>query len=241
MYEHRYKHGKQKEVMPNAVFEAAIKDAVNRGESREHIAYVVFVHYFGVRKSEAYERPVNDVTVTKDFVIVDFHTRKKHGLEVSPNEVPREWFGVNEYLVPYIKQRVNSKPPHRKSWKTIFRQVETGKYRRTEPTPRHPKGVKVSVKKRVGEKRRDLWLFPHVSSTQAWMLYKQIYGDKYYPHYDRLWRLSMAAKTADNMGDMISAVRRVSGLKTLDAMQAYFGDSKKVGDKAMHTLPDSEE
>lgn len=239
MYAHRYKHGKQKTIMPNAVFEAAMQDAVNKGEDLERLAYITFVHYSGCRKSEGYERLVEDVTLTKELVVVDFHQRKKNGLQMPPNEIPREWYGVNEFLVPWIVKRQSKKA--KATAKRLFYQRKTGEFRQTSPTPKFPQGSRVEIKKHVFRVEKAVWLFPHISSTTAWQIYKTVYGEKYYPHYDRLWRLSKAAQTADNMGDMITAVRRVSGLKTLSAMESYFGDDEAVGKKAMHTLPGDNE
>ena len=101
----RYKHGKQKDIMPNAVFEAAIQDSINQGETLEHLAYIILLWHTGVRKSEAYERLLSDVTVTEEFVIVDFHQRKKHGDEVPPLKIPLSFYGIKEYLLPWIKKR----------------------------------------------------------------------------------------------------------------------------------------
>lgn len=230
-----YKLGKQKGIMPLAVWQACMQDAANQGVKLEWLAYVTLVHYFGCRKSEGYERPLSDVTVTKKFVVVDFHERKKHGLREDPNETPREWYGVEEFLIPWIKKRQNSKPPHRKTWKNIFRQVETDKTRVT------PSGKTVTIKKTVGEKKRDIWLFPHIQSHTAWTIYKKVYGEKYYPHYDRLWRLTQAGRTTDNPIDCFAAIQRVSGLKTWGAAQAYFGRSKQIEKTAMHTLKEEKE
>lgn len=231
MYPHRYKFGKQKTIMPLPEFEAALKKAADNGEPLENLAYVVFIWYYGVRKSEGYERLLSDVTVTKDSVVVDFHTRKKHGLEVPPNEASREWFGVNDYLVSWIQSALD-KPMK----KRLFFQEPIGKFHMTKPTAQRPKGTRVEIKRHVSRVEKAVWLFPDVASTKAWEIFKRVLGEKFYPHYGRLWRLSKAAQTAENMGDMISAVRRVSGLKSLNAMEAYFGDDEEVGKKAMREL-----
>lgn len=231
-YPHRYKFGKQKTILPLTAFEAAMKDAVNRGEELEALAYVTLLWYYGVRKSEGYERRAEDVTIEKERVIIDFGERKKHGLEVPPNEALREWYGIDEFLVPWVQQRQKAKATK----KSIFREHGTGKYRVTKPSLKYPNGAKVEIKVKLPHEEKAVWLFPHIASTSAWSTFKRILGEKYYPHYARLWRLSKAAQTAENIGDMISATRRVSGLKSVSAMESYWGDDEEVGKRAMREL-----
>lgn len=231
MYEHRYKHGKQKTIMPNVVFEAAMQDAINQGEPLEYLAYVTLLWHTGVRKSEAYERLLSDVTVTKKFVVVDFHKRKKGGEEVPALNIPRSFYGVELFLLCWISKRQKAKPPHRASWKSLKKQVETGEYRQTEPTGRNPNGVRVSVKKTVSEKKRDIWLFPHVASTSAWRIVKRILGAKYYPHYLRLRKLSRVGSNPKTKS--IVHLKSLSGLKSISAIGAYMGFDKDIQDEAM--------
>lgn len=207
--------------MANVVFEAAIKDAVNCGETLEHLAYVVLLWHTGVRKSEAYERPLADVTLDAEYVTIDFHERKKHGENVSPLSIPNKFYGVPEFLIPWIKQRQKA----RRTWKTIYRQVETGETRTTE------KGNVVTVKKPKGKRQRDKWLFPHINSTSAWYIVKNILGPEYYPHYMRLRKLTRAAMGGENWFDAQDRIRKISGLKSMTAREAYIGtaaDSRKV-------------
>ena len=232
MYEHRYKHGKQTAIMPLSAFQQLLEEAAEKGEQLQYLAYVVFIWYFGVRTSEALEVKLEDVKLLAGLVVVDFHTRKKHGLQVEPNEADQKWGGIKEFLVTWIKSRQGAKPTKKK----IYFQQQTGKFTRTEPTAARPKGTRVEIKKRVYREEKAVWLFPNISRAQSWLIIKRVLGEKYYPHYARLWRLSKAAQTADNMGDMIGAVRRVSGLKSLSAMQAYFGDDEEVGKRAMREL-----
>lgn len=225
MYEHRYKHGKQKTIMPNSVFEAAMLDAVNQGETLEHLAFVTLLWHTGVRKSEAYERELSDVTVTKDFVIVDFGPRKKHGDEVPPLKIPLSFYGIKEFLAPWIKKRQKARPPHKAEWKSFKFQVETEKTRVT------PKGKTVTVKKTVTEKRRGVWLFPHVNSTSAWRIVKSVLGPEYYPHYLRLRKLSRVASNPKTKS--IIHLKSLSGLKSVSAIQAYMGVDQQMQDEAM--------
>ena len=225
MYEHRYKHGKQKGIMPLAAFQTLIEEAANRGAPLNHLAFCIALWHTGVRKSELYERLLSDVTVTENFVVVDFHKRKKGGDEVPPLKIPRSFFGVEEYLVPWIERRKASKPPPRKTWKNLFYQMETEKTRVTA------KGKTVTVKKRVKRKERGLWLFPNVGSTTAWQIVKDVLGAKYYPHYLRLRKLSKIASNPKTKS--IIHIKSVSGLKSITAIQAYMGVDEELQDEAM--------
>ena len=229
MYPHRYKFGKQTTIQSSAEFQIAVNNAIDQGATPEQIAYCVLLWNTGLRKSEAYELVVADVAVTSSTLMVDAGERKKHGLTVAPVEVPRIWFGVEEYLVPWIRERQESKPTK----KRLFFQQPTGKFTRTDPTAQRPKGTRVEIKVRDSCIEKAVWIFPNIASTSAWTTVKLVLGEKYYPHFCRLEKLSKVAKTAQNMGDMIGAVRRVSGLKSLNAMEAYFGDDEEVGSKAM--------
>lgn len=225
MYEHRYKHGKQKSIMSNAEFEEKIKAAVERSTPLEHIAFCIVLWHCGVRKSEAYERLLSDVTVKEKFIVVDFHERKKHGEEVPPLKIPLSFYGVTEYLAPWIKQRLAAKPPRRASWKGLKRQVETDETRVT------PKGKTVTIKKTVTEKKRDVWLFPHVASTSAWRIVKDVLGEKYYPHYLRLRKLSRVGSNPKTKS--IVHLKSISGLKSISAIGAYMGVDEEIQDEAM--------
>jgi len=229
MYPHRYKFGKQTTILSSAEFQIAVNNAIDKGATPEQIAYCIVLWNWGFRKSEAYERVISDVVITETAVLIDAHERKKHGLQVPAVEVQRGWFGIEEYLIPWALERESAKPTK----KRIFYQQPTGKFTRTKPTAQRPKGTRVEVKVRASRVEKAVWLFPHIASTSAWTAVKLVLGEKYYPHFCRLEKLSKVAKTAQNMGDMISAVRRVSGLKSLNAMEAYFGDDEEVGSKAM--------
>lgn len=224
MYEHRYKHGKQKGIMPLDVFQALIRAALKRGEPAEHIAFCIALWHTGVRKSELYERPLSDVTVTKEFIIVDFHKRKKGGDEVPPLKIPLSFYGA-DLLQAWIEDRQKSKPPHRATSKNLFHQLETEETRVT------PKGKTVTVKKTVYETKRDVWLFPHVGSWTAWQIVKRILGKEYYPHYLRLRKLSKIGKNPKTKS--IIHLKSVSGIKSIRALEAYMGIDQEAQDEAM--------
>jgi ABC-type uncharacterized transport system ATPase component len=108
MYEHRYKYGKQKVIMTVESFKEKLEASEVKLEQR---AFLVLLWHSGARKSEVYERVKDDVEITEAHVIVDFHQRKKHGETVPPLKIPRKFYGVEEYLVPYVlkPKRVNQK------------------------------------------------------------------------------------------------------------------------------------
>jgi integrase len=55
-------------------FKQKLEAAKIRPEQR---AFLVLLWHCGVRKSEAYERVNEDIEITENHVIVDFHQRKK--------------------------------------------------------------------------------------------------------------------------------------------------------------------
>lgn len=205
MYEHRYKYGKQKNIMSIEEFKEKLESS---NLCLEKEAYVVLLWHTGVRKSEAYERVKKDVTITDAHVIVDFHQRKKGGLEVPALKIPRKFYGVEEYLIRYLKK------PKRVKSKTVYG------YKRV-------KG-KLEIYPEVQERR---WLFPNISSTTAWRIVRKVLGEKYYPHYLRLNKLSKIGKNREK--GSIMHLRAVSGIKSLRALEAYMGIDEEAQDEAM--------
>lgn len=76
----------------------------------EQKVFLVLLWRSGVRKSEAYERVREDIEITETHVIVDFHQRKKHGETVPPLKILRKFYGVEEYLIPYLCKPKRAKP-----------------------------------------------------------------------------------------------------------------------------------
>jgi integrase len=148
MYEHRYKYGKQKTITSVEEFKQKLEAQKISPEQR---ALLVLLWHCGVRKSEAYERVKEDVEMTDTHVIVDFHQRKKHGEAVPPLKIPRKFYGVEEYLIPYLCKPKRARP------KTLYT-YET----------REKKLVAHS------EKVEGRWLFPHIGSTTAWRICKEV-------------------------------------------------------------------
>ncbi|MCW4044848.1 MAG: hypothetical protein NWE94_04955 [Candidatus Bathyarchaeota archaeon] len=205
MYEHRYKHGKQKAIMTVETFKEKLE---NSQLGLEQKAYLVLLWHSGARKSEVYERTKDDIEITDTHVIVDFHQRKKHGDTVPPLKIPRRFYGVEEYLVSYIKK------PKRLKQKTVY-SYET-----------------VEGKLMVHQKQlKQRWLFPHISSTTAWRITKCVLGQEYYPHYFRLRKLSKIGMNREK--GTFTHLKAISGIKSLKALEAYLGFDQEAQDEAM--------
>jgi hypothetical protein len=205
MYEHRYKFGKQKTIMTVENF----REKLDISELKlEHKAFLVLLWHSGARKSEVYERTKDDTELTDTHVIVDFHQRKKHGDTVPPLKIPRRFYGVEEYLLPYILK------PKRMRQKTIYTyETEDGKL--------------IIHTNRIGAK----WLFPHVSSSTAWRVCKKALGSEFYPHYLRLRKLSKIGMNREK--GSITHLKAVSGIRSLKALEAYLGYDQEAQDEAM--------
>ena len=119
MYEHRYKHGKQKEIMTLEDFKLRIQDADALGCKLSHLAFTIILWHTGVRKSELYERVKSDVKVTDEYLIIDFGKRKKKGAEVPPLKIPLSYYGVKSYVLPYLGVAKGVYTLHRKN-KRLF-------------------------------------------------------------------------------------------------------------------------
>lgn len=222
MYEHRYKYGKQTEVLSVKQFAAQIEKAISLGMSPEKIAYAILSWHTGPRKSELYERKLEDIKILKELLIIDFGERKKGSAKTEPLEVPRSFYGIDKYVIPYFHS-LNRKPTK----KRVFFQAPTGEVKIWKNGSEH------AVMKRTSRIEKAVWLFPHIASTTAWQIIKTILGKEYYPHYLKLRKLTAAGRTAKNYPDMIAAIKSISGLKTLPAIMAYLGSDKQVAKKAM--------
>jgi integrase len=218
MYEHRYKHGKQKGIMKLADFQQRLEAS---HASLEQKAYAILLWHTGVRKSEAYERIIDDVVIEPGVIVIDFHKRKKGGEEVPPLKIPRDFYGIEEYLVPWVTQALTLKS----SRKRLFYQVETLDSRTTK------KGKVVSVKNRISKTEKAAWLFPNIASTSAWTTVKALLGDEFYPHYLRLRKLSAIGKNPKTRS--LIHIKAVSGLKSLRAIESYLGFDEETQDEAM--------
>lgn len=212
-YEHRYKYGKQEEIIPfNKVKDAVIEAKL----SNESEAYFWLLYYCCVRKSEGFERVKEDFKITEDFVIIDFGKRKKGGAIVDPLDISLSWYGIDKI----VKQVEKARARH----KTVFVSEPIGKTRTT------PKGKVVTIKKRVGKRVKAKWVFPNIQSTKAWEIVKKVLGKKHYPHFLRLNGLS---EIGSDPTASILRLKSVSGIKSITALNAYLGKSKEEQKKAL--------
>jgi hypothetical protein len=205
MYERRYKCGKQKAIMTVEEFKNKLDASQVKFDQK---AFPVLLWHSGARKSEAYERVKDDIEISDAHVIVDFHQRKKHGETVPPLKISRKFYGVEEYLVPYILK------PKRMNPKTVYT-YET-------------REGKLVIRSSQQEAK---WLFTHIGSTTAWRACKKVLGQEFYPHYFRLRKLSKIGMNREKGG--ITHLKAVSGIRSLKALEAYLGYDQEAQDEAM--------
>jgi len=199
----KYKYGKQCEQL---TFKE-IQDKVFEAESKltkEALAFFWLAYYTGARKSELYERTIEDCSVSETHFIIDFHQRKKGSAQVPPLEIPLWFPGMNLVCAQLKKSR-----ERRKTRKLIERTV---------------KGV------RSTKRLRARWLFPHVAARWAQVIVKEILGSQYYPHFLRLNRITELCSDPDVN---ISMIKSYTGIRSLKVIQGYIGTSKKEQKKAV--------
>jgi len=199
-YEHKYKTGKKKHTIP---LEKMIEKVKEADLSPSHEAYFWLLYWTGCRKSEAYERVVEDFVINGTHLIVDFHQRKKHGETTFPLKLRLDAHGVDK-IVSQL-QRAKKKNP---TIKTLY--VYVNKVR----TPVNKKGV---------------WAFRKIQSTTAWDIVDKVLGEDYYPHFLRLNALTEVGLTRDS----ITHIKDMSGIKSIKSIQAYMGMTEKGADEAM--------
>ena len=126
---------------------------------------------------------------------------------MPPLEIPRDWLGVDK----------------------IVNQVETVRDRK----PRFKNVFFSENKKRVKKRVKARWVFPHIQATKAWTIAKHVLGEKYYPHFLRLNRLT------DICSDPTASLTRLksfSGIKSTRVIDGYLGTSKKEQKKAFEFM-----
>lgn len=197
----KYKHGKQTQIMTFEEFILKIQKAMLYPEEE---AYLWLLYFTGVRKSEGYERVADDVNVTSDKFIIDFHQRKKNGATVDPLDLPRKWPGVE--LLVEISEKARARKP---VTKTIFY---------------------YEMQERRSRVEKDHWLFPNIQSSGAWRLAKKVLGKEFYPHFFRLNRLTEIG--TDETCNLVR-MKSFSGIKTIRILEAYIGVSKKQQNQAL--------
>jgi len=193
----KYKAGKQIEQLSFSEIQEKVAQAKSK-LTLEAEAFFWLLYYAGVRKSELYERTVEDCQLTETHLIIDFHRRKKGSMRVEPLEFP-VWFpGLD-----VICEQLEKAKKRRKSRKLIEKTVE---------------GVRST--KRV----KARWLFPHVHRAWALHIVKTVLGSRYYPHFLRLNRITEICSDPEAN---ISRIRSFTGIKTIRVIEGYLGTSRK--------------
>jgi hypothetical protein len=194
--------GKQTELISLQQF--ADKMAEHLDLDLEAQSFLWGIFWSGVRKSEWYERIAEDVVLTDDNLIIDFHQRKKHSAATPPLKFPRNYPGIDIIVEWY--RRIAVRPPIRKKiW-----------------------DYSGGVIKITDDKRK--YLFPHIQTSKALYLVKHVMGEQYYPHFFRLNRLSTIGRDKECS---IVRMKSFSGLKTVAAIEAYLGTSEEETDAAI--------
>lgn len=199
----KYKHGKIIEALSFQQIQEKVEAAKPR-MNLEALSYFWLLYYSACRKSEAYERTVEDCSVKDGCFIIDFHQRKKHGAEVPPLKFPL-WFPGIDKVCEWLDLARSKK----KTRKLIERTV---------------KGV------RSTKRLRARWLFPHVAARWAQVIVKEILGEQYYPHFLRLNRITEMCSDKDVS---LTRLKSFTGIKSLDALQSYMGVAEKEQDAAV--------
>lgn len=176
-------------------------EAAKSNLTLEAEAFFWLLYYSGVRKSELYERPVEDCQLTESQLIVDFHQRKKRGAEVPPLKFPLWFPGLD----------------------CVCEQLEKARRRRPKKKliERTRKGM------RSTERVKARWFFPHIQSRWAQIIVKRILGEQYYPHFLRLNRITEMCSDPEVS---LARLKSFTGIKSLDALQSYLGVSEREQD-----------
>lgn len=170
-----YKYGKQTDTIDLEFLKERMEKKGVFVKPLRDKSFIALLYWCGVRKSEAYERVWEDFEITETDLIVDFHQRKKNGLEVPPLEIPLD--------LPYVD---------------------------------------LIVKKVVHTKQgKQVW---SISGATAWRIVKRALGEKYYPHFLRLNRIT---RMFDDPTTTVPEAKSWTGIKTTKALDVYIGYSKR--------------
>jgi hypothetical protein len=175
--------------------------------SKQSLAFFWVLYYVGVKKSEAYERTVQDCQLTESVFIIDFHKRKKGGAKVPPIELPLWFPGVD--LIAEQWQRAKKKRPSRK----LIERTTSGERKSWHETKQ--------------------WLFPRVQKQWALEIVKKLLGKAYYPHFLRLNRIT---EICSNPEANIEMIKSWTGIKSIRVIEKYMGVSKKQQNKAVNWM-----
>lgn len=194
----KYKAGKQIGQLSFAEIQEKVARAKNK-LTVEALAFFWLLYYSGVRKSELYERIVDDCQLTQTHLIIDFQQRKKGSAKTDPLEIPL-WFPGMDMVSEQLKRARK-----RRKLKKLIEKTRKGE--------RSTKRVKAK------------WLFPHIHKTWALYIVKTVLGSKYYPHFLRLNRITELCSDPEAN---LTRIKSFSGIKSTRIIEEnYMGTSKK--------------
>jgi hypothetical protein len=222
-----YKNGKIVEQLSFQEIQHRVNRAMKK-VTREGLAFFWLLYYAGCRKSEAYERTVDDCQLTATHFIIDFHQRKKHGATVPALKLPLTFPGIETLKAQLLKARES-----RTSRKRLYYQAETDQpalYRKTGKPILRKDGSQKLRTETASKIVRAHWLFPHIQARWAQTIVKNILGENYYPHFLRLNRIT---ELASDPTMNLTRMKSYTGIKSLDALQSYMGSIEKEQDAAI--------
>jgi site-specific recombinase XerD len=103
-----YKHGKQKELIYFEQFKDML-ESTNFVKPLRDKSFLVFLYWFGIRKSEALELIKEDFEIESNILRVNAKAKKRG--ERPPLEIP-----LDLPLVHYIVEKVEKTKPNRRVW-----------------------------------------------------------------------------------------------------------------------------
>jgi hypothetical protein len=234
-----YKYGKQEDLIPHETTIERLEKAkreVFKNDS-EKPSYFILLWHCGCRKSELYERRLDDVTITPSTLYVRFHKRKKGGDNVDKGvgyRFSRSLYGIEDvvtWLLPIIDRMKREKEEGLEKGKRTLKSVK--------PIITFKREVVNGTRKTVGhtEYVKDFWMFPNIDRNEAQTVVKAVWGEEYYPHFARENRISRMRTFA--------GVKAATGIRSSRAIEHYIGkdfiEAERERDEYEKSFPRSSE
>lgn len=202
-----YKSGKQIEQLEFSQVQEKV-EASKKKLSQEQLSYFWLLYYAGCRKSELYERTVEDCSNTQTVFILDLGARKKGSSRTLPLEFPL-WFPGIDVVCEWLQKARKRKPTKKllERW---------------------------SHQKRITSRIKAHWLFPNIHRTTADLIVKEILGSEYYPHFLRLNRITELCSDPESN---LTRIKSFTGIKSTRIIEEnYMGISKMQQQAAMNFI-----
>jgi hypothetical protein len=189
-------------------------------------AFFICLDITGARKMEIATMKVSQFKLVDAGVELSI-VRSKHSAQTQPILLKKEWFGVSDYVIPWLKRRIGAKP----SYKLIYHfHTEKGKVI-SEKLHQLDDGSTIIQKIRAKgreitetENVKDVWMFPNMSKQTALTICKKVYGEDLFAHYGRARRLSLLLS---NPKASVTLAKSYSGIKSTRVIEKYMMQSKK--------------